>query len=157
MKLSYFLSVGMWKKIQYVACVHSPYSLKKTFFFWKPMKTMKNWQFLGISSPSKNLNHHSSGLILVFHQNISKIIQKVQNISNFQKSPSRFCHPFRLLCTIAVKWHRYRQKKQKGQALIVFFWVIAIWRTRYELKKGEIYIAYSNLSNNRTSTAIYFF
>ena len=46
--------------------------------------------------------HKSSfknSLKLLFHQNISQTIRKVQILTNFQKSPRGFCHPLRLLCT----------------------------------------------------------
>ena len=59
---------------------------------------------MGIFQVLELLKIHNSSfkksLKPVFYQNISKTIPKVQILTNIQKSPSRFCHPLRLLCRI---------------------------------------------------------
>ena len=97
-----FLQLGYERKMQYVLS-------KKRLFL---LKNTKNYKELAIFSFFKFLKTHKSsfknGLILVFHLDTSKSIQKIQIWFNIKKSPSRFCHPSRSLCSGVWSWHQHR-------------------------------------------------
>ena len=98
-----FFTFGKWKKIHNVPCVCSPYYFQETVICTKNHQKWVIFRFLKLLKKHKSWSKNS--LKLVFYQNISKTIEKVQIWTNIQKLPMGLCHPLKLLC-IAIKIQR---------------------------------------------------
>ena len=86
MKLSYFFTYGKWKKIHYVFCICTSYSFQETVI---SAKNHQKWVFFKFLELLKiHISSFKNSLKLIFHQNISKTIQKIQIWTNIQKLPS---------------------------------------------------------------------